>query len=83
MFVFGSARQEAMYLRVRRMRQQLLGVTTGYHGPCLRIEKDAVIRDGENAWKFVRNYHYRRPESVTQFQDQIVKQARAYRVEAS
>src|SRR5271156_3601242 len=64
------------------MRKQVLGVAVRDHGLALRVEKDAVVADCKNAGQLVRDDDHGCAEVVAQFEDQIVEQARAYRIEA-
>ncbi len=41
----------------------------------LRVQEDAVVRDGEDAREFVGNDYDRGAQAVAQFQDQVVQQA--------
>src|ERR1700737_3677809 len=67
---------------VGTMGKQLLGVAFCDHCPALGVEKDAVVADCKDAREFVGHDHDRRAEAVTQFQDQVIEQARAYWIEA-
>src|SRR6266446_5439971 len=66
---------------VGTMSKQLFGIAFGDHCPALGVEKDAVVADCKDARQFVSHDYDRRAEIVAQFEDQIVEQARAYRIE--
>ena len=72
-FLF-SASQESTYLRVLRMRQQFLRVAAGDHRARFRIEKYAVVADGEDARQLVGDDDDRRAQTVAQLENQIVEQ---------
>src|ERR1700688_1094437 len=64
------------------MRKQVLGIALRDHRLALRVEKDAVVADCENAGQLMRHDDDRRAKIVAQFQYQVVEQPRTYRIEA-
>src|SRR5208283_1994535 len=74
--------QEAANFGVITFRQEFFRVPGRSHGPGFRIEKNRVVTDGKDACQFVRDDHDRGPKAVTQFQDEFVEAACAYRVKS-
>src|SRR5204862_7377066 len=76
-----APREERVYPRVRRLREELARRARGDDRPAVGVEEDAVVGDREDARELVRHDDHRRTEAVPELQDQIVEAAGADRVE--
>src|SRR5579862_2347364 len=80
--VFSAASEERMHTGILAIIEQVLGVAVRDHRSAFRVEKNAVVSDCKNTGQLVRDDHHRRAEVVAQLEDQVVEQARTYRIEA-
>src|SRR6516162_2135339 len=64
------------------MRKQVMRISARDLGARFRVQEDAVVGDGEDARELVGDHDDRRAEVGAQLEDQVVEQARAYRIES-
>src|SRR5215469_17382885 len=65
--------QKSLDFRIRTFGEQLFWGAPGNLRLRVRIEKDAVIADREDAWQLVRDHNDRGAEAVAQLEDQIIQ----------
>ena len=61
--------------------QQLFRIAAREHRPGIRVNENGIVADRKYACQFVGHDDDRGPQAVAQFEDQIVEQMRADRVE--
>jgi hypothetical protein len=76
-----AAVEETSDLRVGAVIAQINGVAGRGHGSRLRIEKHAVIANGEDTRQLVSDDHDGCAQTVAELQDEPIEQVRADRIE--